>query len=67
MPGLCDRCHVRAYAEWWRSEGQLVLDFCRHHSNKYRLSLESTGWLEFTELDDPTPQRPEVPEYVDDE
>jgi hypothetical protein len=55
LPFLCDRCHVRAWSEWWRSEGQCVLDLCRHHSNKHRVALQAAGWVEFTEVDDTPP------------
>lgn len=44
----CDRCGAQAFTA--AIKGELMLLWCRHHTNKNRETLESDGW----EIDDRT-------------
>jgi hypothetical protein len=43
---LCDRCNARALTKFTKSDPEMELAFCGHHSDKYLESLSSQGFVQ---------------------
>jgi Zn ribbon nucleic-acid-binding protein len=52
MDGRCDRCSAASVAEWWKAEGQRLLELCGHHDRENDAALVAAGWARYEHLDD---------------